>query len=112
MCKHPEDEQFCRGEGGIWPWSSPVPREVHEEFAMGFAAPMLGGVQRLLLVVTGDWSLSEATVSCHVTSQRFLGCLGAAQNVQLVPPWHDPHIPWVSHWETLSSLYNIQTVTK
>lgn len=46
QCKHPEDEQLCSAEGGVWPWSSPVPREVHEEFAKGFlgveSAPVLG----------------------------------------------------------------------
>lgn len=55
--------------------------------------------------VVGDRPLSEATVPCHVTSQKLVSCLGAAQNAQLLPPWHDPPIPWVLHWEAVSSLY-------
>lgn len=55
----------------------------------------------------GRWRLflSEAPVPCLVTSPRLITCLGAVQNAQLVPPWHDPPIPWVLHWEAVSSLY-------
>lgn len=42
MCKHPGDEQFCSGEGDIWPWRGPAPREAHEEFLGTGSAPMLG----------------------------------------------------------------------
>lgn len=52
------------------------------------AAPDLFGAGS---VPGGHWrliSLSEATMSCHVTSQRFVGCLGAAQNAQLAQSTH------------------------
>lgn len=103
VCKHPEDGQFCSGEGDIWPWRSPVPKEVHGEFATGFlgmeSAPTLG------LRGCSWWSLETDLClkpPCPVMSP-VKGLL--AQNVQLVPPWHDPHTPWVSHGGALSSLY-------
>lgn len=81
-------------------------REVHEEFATEFlgreSAPMLG--------LRGcSWWLLETDLSlkppCPVMSP--VRGLLAAWELHKMLSWHDPHIPWLSHWETLSSLYTI-----